>query len=76
MQIETHDAKKVISIALGVDDVEIPNNASIGNFKRWDSLGHFKIVLQLESTIRRSLQTDEVLSIVDIPSIQKILNTS
>jgi acyl carrier protein len=76
MQIEIHDVKQVISMALGVHIVEVPDDASIGNFKRWDSLGHFRIVLQVESVIERSLQTEEMLSIIDIPSIQKILKLS
>lgn len=68
------DAAVLIADALSIDVKHVPGDASIEKFTPWDSLGHMKIVMSLEEVIGRSLETEEILSITDLASLQTLLD--
>ena len=67
------NAKRLLAKAFNVDEKNIPNNANINNYNHWDSLAHIRIVLRLEEIIERSLETKEIIEIIDLESIQRLL---
>jgi len=66
-------AIEVLALALEVSPVEIPLDASIETYDRWDSLAHMRVVSAIEETLERSLETEEMLGVTDLAAIQKIL---
>lgn len=67
-------AKEVLAKGLEIPIEEVPDDASIDRFEKWDSLGHLKIVLQIENEVGRTLSVQETLAVVDLLSIAEILN--
>lgn len=67
-------AKKIICSALSCSVSELPENASFDNFVLWDSMGHMRIIVALEEHINRSLDSSEILDIVNINAICIILS--
>lgn len=67
-------ARDLLARAFDVPLSDVPADASIDNFAQWDSLGHLKVIAVIEETIGRVLDTDEVLAVVDLASIEKIVN--
>lgn len=50
----------------------VPENASIRNFERWDSLAHLQLLLAIEERLGRPLNPDEAVrieSLVDVTAI-------
>lgn len=68
-------AQKIIAAALEIECVTVPADASMDNFTPWDSLGHMKIILQLEAEIGRTMTTEEILSVTNISSVQTLIDT-
>jgi len=68
-----YDAKLILSSVFSVEIEDIPNNASLNNYNRWDSLSHVRIILHLEEVLDRSMSTEEILKATSIHNIQKIL---
>ena len=69
------DAKVLIAEVFEVDVADIPKDVGIGNYDRWDSLGHLRIVVYIEEFLGRSLDTEEILSIIDLKSIQELIDS-
>ena len=74
MHIAKQRARTVLAVALNVPADDIPDNAGIKSFPRWDSLGHVRVIMELEKALGRTLQTEEILSIADLDSIQDIFD--
>jgi len=68
-------AKDILSKALELEAAAIPDDAGMDNFERWDSLAHVRIIMILEEQLGRSLETPEIISIMDIESIEAVLKT-
>lgn len=68
------DARSVIADVLNVQAENILKNARMDDLPEWDSLGHMRIVMRLEEIIGRSLETEEMLTIENVASIQHILD--
>ncbi|MBH11236.1 MAG: hypothetical protein CMG74_12970 [Candidatus Marinimicrobia bacterium] len=66
-------AKKIVSEVFNLNIDDISDTSSIGQLPGWDSLGHMRLILKIEKIISRSIRTEEILSIVNIESIEKIL---
>ena len=64
--------KEVLSFCLDIDINEIKNDANIYNLIEWDSLSHIKIVLEIEERLHRELNTQEIIEISDLESINKL----
>lgn len=73
MSDATGRAMALIADAIQMDVAHLPRDASIESLPQWDSLNHMRIVLLLEETLSRQIETDELLSIVDVDSVATIL---
>ena len=71
---ENLDAKNLLSSVFEVKVRDIPDDAALDNFERWDSLGHFRLINQIEEQSGFPLETEEILNSVDLKSIQQLLN--
>lgn len=69
-------AREILAYAFDLPAASVPQDASIQNFTPWDSLGHLRVVAAVEEKIGRPLETDEVLAVIDVASIEKLLNGS
>ena len=66
-------AKIILSDVFGIDIDDIPDNAQLGSFPEWDSLGHMRLIIELEKSIARPILTEEVLSITNLKNISKLI---
>ena len=64
--------KEVLSFCLDIDINEIKDEANMYNLIEWDSLSHIKIVLEIEERLQRELNTEEIIEISDLESINKL----
>ena len=65
-------AKEIISQCLDIDIAEINDGSNMNNIIAWDSLNHIKIVMEIEERLNRNLETEEIVEIFDIESINKL----
>lgn len=65
-------AKEIISQCLDLDIAEINDGSNMNNIAEWDSLSHIKIVMEIEERLNRNLETEEIIEIFDIESINKL----
>ena len=68
-----NNAKEILAEVFNINVSEISDNSTIGQLPGWDSLGHMRLVLHIEKIILRPIKIEEVLSIVNIESIDRIL---
>ena len=66
-------AKEILAHAFSISVEIVPSNAAIDNFDPWDSLGHIAVVESIEEAIQRSLNTEEMLAVVDLAAIAELL---
>lgn len=64
--------KEILSFCLDIDINEIKDDANMYNLIEWDSLSHIKIVLEIEERLQRELNTEEIIEISDLQSIDKL----
>jgi acyl carrier protein len=74
MREEKISAKQVLADALLVHVEEIPNGANIWNVASWTSLGHLRLISSLEDSLGHEIKTEDILKIIDLESIQEIIN--
>lgn len=68
------NARLAVAEALEVAIADVPDDASIDTFEKWDSLGHMRIIVFLEEVVGRPLETEEVVGITDLASIENLLS--
>ena len=66
------DAARLIARALDIQ-AEIGPDASIATLPAWTSLGHVRVVLELEEALGRSLATEEVVGIDSVAAVAALL---
>jgi len=69
-------ARAIVAKALALPLAAVPADAALASFEPWDSLGHVQILTEVESTLGRTLDTEEALRIVDLPSLQAVLGAA
>ena len=74
MNSAVHSAKVVLASVFDVEASDIPDDAGLESYSKWDSLAHMRIVLSLEEVLGRFLETEEILMIMDLQSIQKLMD--
>jgi len=57
----------------GAAPEDIPDDAGLGAVAGWDSLGHMRLVLNLEAAIGRTLTPEEVVSLDSLADLQRLL---
>lgn len=71
----TFDAKSILAKVFEIEPSEIPDDASIESYDPWDSLGHMQLTMLLETHMGRPLESEEILSIMDLESLDLLLAT-
>lgn len=66
-------AVDLIARALERGGAEIPAEGTVENVPGWDSLGHVKIIMTLESELGRMLAPDEIASLRGVADVDRIL---
>ena len=54
--------------------VSITKNSNINNTLGWDSLGHIKLISEVEKIFKIKLTTKQILNMTNVKSIEKILS--
>jgi len=54
--------------------VSITKNSNINNTLGWDSLGHIKLISEVEKIRKKKLTTKQILNMTNVKSIEKILS--
>jgi len=67
-------AKQILSKAFNVAVKEIPEDAALESYEKWDSLGHMRMILELEVVIDRTIETEELLAIFDFDSLVELIS--
>ena len=73
---EPETAKKLLADAVNCDPSAVPGDVRIGNFERWDSLAHLRLVLAIEVEIGRRLDPDESVRIESLADIAALLTSA
>ena len=66
-------AKELIAKALGRPIDEITDDAAMGSPESWDSLGHMRILMEIEARLGREIDPELAVQIVDVKSVQSAL---
>ncbi len=67
------EARCLVAHALTLSLESVPEDALMNTLEAWDSLGHLRIVLEIEDTIGTELTGEQVLSIESIRDIANLL---
>ncbi len=66
--------KTVIEIVANVCEVspdQIKEDSSIGDFEKWDSMGHLNIMTRVQNTFDIEIDPEEMIDIEDVSDIIK-----
>jgi acyl carrier protein len=67
-------AVDLVARALERGGAEIPSEGTVENVPGWDSLGHVKIIMTLESELGRMLKPEEIASLRGVADVDRILS--
>lgn len=67
-------AKELLAQAIHAGAEDIPDDARIGSFRRWDSLAHMHLFLALEERLGRKLDPEEAVRIESIADVADMLD--
>ena len=68
--------KGVFQAALDLPKEEVDaldENSSINTVKRWDSLGHLKLITALEKEYKISIETMEAMELINVQAVKELL---
>lgn len=69
-----HDATHaLIAKALGLVTSAISEESTFGSPENWDSLGHMRILLEIEASIGHELDAEVAAEIMDVKSARQVL---
>ena len=66
-------ARELIANALNVSMNAITEDSTLGNVENWDSLGHMRILMEIEARLGRELDAEEAVGVQDVKSVGKLL---
>jgi acyl carrier protein len=69
-------ATAIVAKALKILERNLTVDSAIDNVDEWDSLRHMGVISEIESTIGRSLDIDEILEATSISKIGLIIKAS
>jgi acyl carrier protein len=73
MNGEFSQARSVLAQALNVAVEKVDESARIGELESWDSLGHMRLVLEIEKVLGRELSTGEIVELGSLADVEKLL---
>ena len=68
--------REILASAFELSLEEVPEDASLEKFPTWDSLRHVRVLMELEAVLGRPLDTEESISVVDVDSVELLLQTT
>lgn len=68
------EARNLVAKALERSVDEIDEDSSMENLEAWDSLGHMKIILEIEQTLGKELETAEILSVETVRDVDRLIS--
>jgi|KBSSwiStaDraftv2_1062776.scaffolds.fasta_scaffold519821_2 Acyl carrier protein len=66
-------ARQFLADAIHADVADIPHDARIGSFARWDSLAHMHLLLSIERHLGRQLKPDEAVQIESLADVTALV---
>ncbi len=69
-------ARQLIAKALGRHVSEITDAAAMGTPESWDSLGHMRILMEIEAQLGREMDPELAALIVDVKSVRNALSVT
>lgn len=66
-------ARGVIAAALELPTERVPADGTIETVPGWDSIGHVRIILAIETHRGERLPPEEMLRAIDVPSVAELL---
>jgi acyl carrier protein len=69
-------ARSVLAQALNVGADQVTDGARIGELESWDSLGHMRLVLEIEKRLGRELSAAEIDQLVSLDDVRRLLSSS
>ena len=78
MNVEEHlsEARSILARALNVTAETIGDRATIDELESWDSLGHMRLVLEIEQHLKRELSPMEIVELASLADVQNLLASS
>ena len=70
------EARSILARALNVSTEVIGDRASIDELESWDSLGHMRLVLEIEQHLKRELSPMEIVELASLADVQNLLVSS
>jgi acyl carrier protein len=70
------EARSILARALNVTTETIGDRATIDELEDWDSLGHMRLVLEIEQHLKRELTPMEILELASLADVQNLLASS
>jgi len=67
------EARVLVAHALEKSVDDIASDGALGGVPGWDSLGHMRIVLSLESKLNRTLTANEIVELKSVTDISALL---
>lgn len=66
-------SRTLLATALNVDPQSLTENVAIGSVPSWDSLGHMRLLTEIERHLGRDLTAEEIVSINSLNDLQILL---
>ena len=70
------EARSILARALNITAETIGDRATIDELESWDSLGHMRLVLEIEQHLKRELSPMEILELASLADVQNLLMSS
>ena len=70
------EARSILARALNVTAETIGDRATIDELENWDSLGHMRLVLEIEQHLKRELSPMEIVELASLVDVQNLLASS
>jgi acyl carrier protein len=70
------EARSILARALNVTAETIGDRATIDELESWDSLGHMRLVLEIEQHLKRELSPMEIVELASLADVQNLLVSS
>ncbi|HYS91148.1 MAG TPA: acyl carrier protein [Bradyrhizobium sp.] len=70
------EARSILARALNVTADTIGDRATIDALESWDSLGHMRLVLEIEQHLKRELSPMEIVELASLADVQNLLASS
>jgi acyl carrier protein len=70
------EARSILAKALNVAAETIGDRSIIDEFESWDSLGHMRLVLEIEQHLKRELSPMEIVGLASLADVQNLLTSS